>query len=81
MKTILRLTTTALLAAALFTTACSDEGGPKDWSVATLESQTVTLVLEPRLAATILGILGGTLGGERVLKGRSFSGPGGPGGC
>ena len=28
-------------------------------------------MLEPRLSATILGILGGTLGGERVLKGRS----------
>lgn len=34
-------------------------------------SQTVAVVLEPRLAATILSILGGTLSGERVLKGRS----------
>jgi PmbA protein len=31
----------------------------------------VTIVLEPRLAATLLGIAGGTLTGERVLKGRS----------
>jgi PmbA protein len=31
----------------------------------------VSIVLEPRLAATLLGILGGTLTGERVLKGRS----------
>jgi PmbA protein len=35
------------------------------------ETQTVSIVLEPRLAATILSILGGTLSGERVLKGRS----------
>ncbi len=34
-------------------------------------SQRLPLVLEPRLAATILGIVGGTLTGERVLKGRS----------
>ena len=31
----------------------------------------VTIVLEPRLAATLLGIAGGTLTGDRVLKGRS----------
>ena len=35
------------------------------------ETQRLTVVLEPRLSATIVGILGGTLGGERVLKGRS----------
>ena len=29
------------------------------------------MVLEPRLAATLLGILAGTLSGERVVKGRS----------
>jgi PmbA protein len=34
-------------------------------------SERLTVVLEPRLAATIVGILGGTLSGERVLKGRS----------
>jgi PmbA protein len=34
-------------------------------------SGTVTLVLEPRLAATLLGVVGGTLDGESVLKGRS----------
>ena len=33
--------------------------------------QRLTIVLEPRLAATLLGIAGGTLTGERVLKGRS----------
>lgn len=31
----------------------------------------VSLVLEPRLAATIVGIAAGTLSGDRVLKGRS----------
>jgi PmbA protein len=31
----------------------------------------VTLVLEPRMAASLLGIVGGMLGGEAVLKGRS----------
>jgi PmbA protein len=31
----------------------------------------LTIVLEPRLAATLLGIAGGTLTGDRVLKGRS----------
>ena len=31
----------------------------------------MTLVLEPRLAATLLGIVAGTLTGESVLKGRS----------
>ncbi len=35
------------------------------------ETAKVTIVLEPRLAGTLLGILGGTLTGERVLKGRS----------
>jgi PmbA protein len=34
-------------------------------------SGTVTLVLEPRMAATVLGIVAGTLNGESVLKGRS----------
>lgn len=32
---------------------------------------TVTLVLEPRMAATLLGVVAGTLNGESVLKGRS----------
>jgi PmbA protein len=31
----------------------------------------VTLVLEPQMTATLLGIVGGMLGGEAVLKGRS----------
>ncbi len=34
-------------------------------------SGTVTLVLEPRMAATLLGVVAGTLNGEAVLKGRS----------
>jgi PmbA protein len=34
-------------------------------------SQKLTIMMEPRIAATILGIAGGTLTGERVLKGRS----------
>ena len=34
-------------------------------------SGTVTLVLEPRMAATVVGIVAGTLNGESVLKGRS----------
>jgi PmbA protein len=34
-------------------------------------SQRLPIVFEPRLAATLLGIVGGTLSGERVLKGRS----------
>jgi PmbA protein len=34
-------------------------------------SGTVTLVLEPRMAAILLGVVGGTLDGESVLKGRS----------
>lgn len=34
-------------------------------------SGAVTLVLEPRMAATLLSIVGGTLDGESVLKGRS----------
>jgi PmbA protein len=34
-------------------------------------SQRLTVVFEPRLAATLLAIVGGTLTGERVLKGRS----------
>jgi PmbA protein len=34
-------------------------------------SQRVTLLLEPRLAATLLGIVAGTLTGDMVLKGRS----------
>lgn len=35
------------------------------------ESATVTLILEPRLTATVLGIVSGMLDGESVLKGRS----------
>ena len=35
------------------------------------ETQRITLVLEPRMTATILGIVGGMLNGEAVLKGRS----------
>jgi PmbA protein len=34
-------------------------------------SGTVTLVLEPRMAATLLGVVAGTLNGESVLKGTS----------
>ena len=34
-------------------------------------TQRITLVLEPRMTATILGIVGGMLNGEAVLKGRS----------
>jgi PmbA protein len=34
-------------------------------------SQRLPIVLEPRLAATLMAILGGTLSGDRVLKGRS----------
>jgi PmbA protein len=36
-----------------------------------LSSRRVTIVLEPRQAAGFLGLLGGTLTGERVVKGRS----------
>jgi PmbA protein len=35
------------------------------------DSGRVTVVLEPRMASALLGIVGGTLTGERVLKGRS----------
>jgi PmbA protein len=35
------------------------------------DSEVVTIVLEPRLAATLMGIVGGTLSGERVLRGRT----------
>lgn len=34
-------------------------------------SQRLAVVLEPRVAASLLGIVGGTLTGDRVLKGRS----------
>lgn len=34
-------------------------------------TQRITLVLEPRMTATILGLVGGMLNGEAVLKGRS----------
>jgi PmbA protein len=34
-------------------------------------SERITVVLEPRLAATILSVVGGTLSGEAVAKGRS----------
>ena len=36
-----------------------------------IPSQRVTLLLEPRLAATLLGIVAGSLTGDAVLKGRS----------
>ena len=36
-----------------------------------VRSQRLAIVLEPRLAASIVGLAGGTLTGERVLKGRS----------
>ena len=35
------------------------------------KSQRLTVVLDPRIAASFLSIIGGTLTGERVLKGRS----------
>lgn len=35
------------------------------------QTQRVTLVLEPRMTATILGIVGGMLNGEAMLKGRT----------
>ncbi len=35
-------------------------------------SRKTTIVLDPYVTATLLGILGGTLNGEAVLKGRSF---------
>ncbi|MEM7273973.1 MAG: TldD/PmbA family protein [Actinomycetota bacterium] len=35
------------------------------------KSTTVDLVLDPHQAATVLGLIGGTLTGDRVLKGRS----------
>jgi PmbA protein len=35
-------------------------------------SQRTTMVLEPRMTGALLGILGGTLNGEAVLKGRSL---------
>ena len=34
-------------------------------------SQRLAVVLEPRVAASIIGLAGGTLSGERMLKGRS----------
>jgi PmbA protein len=34
-------------------------------------TQRLTLVLEPRMTATVLGLIGGMLNGETVLKGRS----------
>ena len=34
-------------------------------------SQRLAIVLEPRVAAAVIGLAGGTLSGERVLKGRS----------
>jgi PmbA protein len=36
------------------------------------KSQRLTVVFEPRITATLLGILAGTLDGESVLKGRSL---------
>lgn len=41
------------------------------FGAAPVRSQRVTIILEPRIAATIAGLLGSTLTGERVLKGRS----------
>jgi PmbA protein len=35
-------------------------------------SRRVTVILEPRITATLLGVLAGTLNGEAVLKGRSL---------
>ena len=35
------------------------------------DSETVTIVLEPRLAASIVGIMGGSLSGERLIRGRT----------
>jgi PmbA protein len=35
-------------------------------------SQRLTVILEPRITATLLSVLGGTLNGEAVLKGRSL---------
>jgi len=35
------------------------------------ESQRLTVIFDPRMAATLLAIAGGTLTGDRVLKGRS----------
>jgi len=35
------------------------------------DSQRLTVVLDPRVAATLLGIAGGTLSGDRVQRGRS----------
>jgi PmbA protein len=35
------------------------------------DSETVTVVLEPRLAASLIGIIGGTLSGERLIRGRT----------
>ncbi len=43
--------------------ACSEREQPK--------SRRLTVVLDPRVAASFLSIVGGTLTGERVLKGRS----------
>ncbi len=34
-------------------------------------SRRITLVLEPRMASSVLGVIGGMLGGDRVLKGRT----------
>lgn len=41
------------------------------FGAAPASSQRLTIVLEPRLAASIVGLLGSTLSGDRVLKGRS----------
>lgn len=41
------------------------------FGAAKVPSQRLTILLEPRFAATILAIAGGTLSGERALKGRS----------
>jgi PmbA protein len=35
-------------------------------------SQRLTVVLEPRLAAALIGVVGGTLTGDRLVKGRSL---------
>jgi PmbA protein len=35
------------------------------------DSESITIVLEPRLAASLMGIVGGTLSGERLIRGRT----------
>jgi PmbA protein len=35
------------------------------------DTEAITIVLEPRLAASLIGIVGGTLSGERLIRGRT----------